>query len=117
MRRNKISTFRARLKICAIFAILPVLPIFARLFYLQTIKHENLSKTAAKEFSRSISEVGPRGTIFDGAGNVLAESIITWDCFIMKGKVKNKEEVLSQLAKTLKIQKKRLEKKYTKGKN
>ena len=61
--------------------------------------------------------MGPRGTIFDGAGNVLAESIITWDCFIMKGKVKNKEEVLSQLAKTLKIQKKRLEKKYTKGKN
>ncbi len=117
MRGNKISTFRARLKICALIGILPVLPIFARLFYLQTIKHDNLSKTATKEFTGSISEVGPRGTIFDTNGNILAESIITWDCSLMKNDIKNKEKVLSSLSKTLEIPKKKLEKKYKKGKN
>ncbi|MBU2530447.1 MAG: penicillin-binding protein 2 [Elusimicrobia bacterium] len=87
------------------------------MFYLQTIKHNNLSKIAEKEFTRFISEMGPRGTIFDINGNILAESIITWDCSIAKKDIKNKEEVLSQLAKILKIPLETLERKYSKRKN
>ena len=117
MRSNTATTFRSRLKICALIAVFPVLPIFSRLFYLQTIKHDNLSKTAAKEFTRLISEIGPRGTIFDINGNILSESIITWDCYILKKSVQNKQKVISRLSKTLQIPIKTLKKKYTKGKN
>lgn len=117
MKSNIATTFRARLKICVLMAIFPVLPIFSRLFYLQTVKHNNLSKTAAKEFTRFISEVGPRGTIFDINGNILAESIITWDCYILKKDVKNKQEVISQLSEILQIPIEILKTKYNKGKN
>lgn len=58
--------------------------VFLRLFYLQTIKHENLSRTASKSFDRLVSETGPRGRIFDAQGDLLAESIVTWDCGLLK---------------------------------
>ena len=117
MKSKTALTFRSRLKFCFLIALLPVIPIFARLFYLQTVKHDNLSKTAAKEYTRSISEVGPRGTIFDINGNILAQSIITWDCHIEKKHIKNKGKVIRELSKVLQIPIENLEKKYQRGRN
>lgn len=56
----------------------------ARLFWLQTIRHENLSETASKEFNRTVSETGPRGRVFDADGELLAESIVAWNAGAFK---------------------------------
>lgn len=55
-----------------------------RLFWLQTFRHEKLSKKASREFNRTVAEMGPRGRIFGAGGEVLAESITTWDAALMK---------------------------------
>lgn len=55
-----------------------------RLFWLQTVRHENLSEKASKEFKRTVSEIGPRGRVFDAGGELLAESIVTWDVSLFK---------------------------------
>ncbi|OGR73252.1 MAG: hypothetical protein A2089_03210 [Elusimicrobia bacterium GWD2_63_28] len=56
----------------------------ARLFWLQTFRHEKLSETASKEFNRTVSEIGPRGRVFGAGGELLAESIVTWDAGLFK---------------------------------
>ncbi len=55
-----------------------------RLFWLQTVRHENLSEKASQEFRRTVSEIGPRGRVFDAGGELLAESIVTWDVSLLK---------------------------------
>lgn len=98
-------------------AALPVIPIALRLFYLQTIKHDNLSATASREFNRTVSETGPRGRIFDSQGNLLAESIVTWNCSLFKKELENPPRALDALSAALAIPRKSLQAKYRKSKN
>ncbi|MBI4655738.1 MAG: penicillin-binding protein 2 [Elusimicrobia bacterium] len=91
------KTFRTRIKICAYLAVFPVIPISGKLFYLQTIKHADLSKTASKAVNKDIFETGPRGRILDSEGNVLVESITAWDCSILKKEVAEPQKMLHQL--------------------
>jgi cell division protein FtsI (penicillin-binding protein 3) len=78
------KTLKTRITACASLAVLPALMIGARLFWLQTVRHENLSETASKEFNRTVSEIGPRGRVFDAGGELLAESITAWHVSLMK---------------------------------
>ena len=111
------KTLRTRIQACLIIAALPAAPITLRLFYLQTIKHENLSATASREFDRTVSETGPRGRIFDSQGNLLAESIITWNCSLLKKQLQDPVRDLSALASALAIPGKELQAKFRKSKS
>jgi cell division protein FtsI (penicillin-binding protein 3) len=78
------KTLKTRIHMCAFAAGFPAVLIGARLFWLQTIRHENLSESASREFNRTVSEIGPRGRIFDGGGELLAESIMAWNAGVFK---------------------------------
>lgn len=110
-------TFQARIKICALFCVFPVLPITGRLFYIQIIKHENLSKIAISEFKGSVSQMGPRGSILDANGNILAQSIVTWNCYILKNQVQEPNRIFNEIPRILNISQKELIAKYNKSKN
>jgi cell division protein FtsI (penicillin-binding protein 3) len=75
----------------------------ARLFWLQTIRHENLSATASKEFNRTVSEIGPRGRVFDAGGEVLAESIVAWNAGLFKKDLEDPGIALPALGKALEL--------------
>ncbi|OGS14326.1 MAG: hypothetical protein A2234_05510 [Elusimicrobia bacterium RIFOXYA2_FULL_58_8] len=77
-------TLKTRITACAILAGLPVVFIAGRLFWLQTVRHEKLAVMAARSFSRTVSETGPRGRIFCPGGDLLAESIVTWNLQLFK---------------------------------
>lgn len=74
---------------CAALAALPALLIGVKLFWLQTFRHEKLSATASREFKRTVSEIGPRGRVFGAGGELLAESIVTWDVSLLKRDLRN----------------------------
>jgi cell division protein FtsI (penicillin-binding protein 3) len=111
------KTLRTRIQACLLITAVPVIPITLRLFYLQTISHDNLSATASREFNRTVSEVGPRGRIFDCQGNILAESITTWNCSLFKKELRNPPLALAALTSALSLPKKDLLAKYRKSKN
>ncbi|MBI4802342.1 MAG: penicillin-binding protein 2 [Elusimicrobia bacterium] len=111
------KTVRTRIQACLFLAALPAVPIALRLFYLQTIRHENLSETASKEFNRTVSEVGPRGRIFDAAGSLLAESIVTWDCALLKKELRDPARDIETLSSVLNLPGKELQARYRKGRN
>ena len=108
---------RTRIQSCLLLAALPAIPIALRLFYLQTIKHDNLSATASRELNRTVSETGPRGRIFDSQGNLLAESIITWDCSLFKKELEDPQRTISALAAAIAMPRSQLQAKVNKSKS
>ena len=111
------KTLKTRIQVCLFIAALPVIPIAFRLFYLQTIKHENLSATASRELNRTVSETGPRGRIFDSQGNLLAESITTWNCNLFKKELQDPPQALWALASALSIPRRELQAKFHRSKS
>ncbi|MDO8804397.1 MAG: penicillin-binding protein 2 [Elusimicrobiota bacterium] len=97
------QTLKKRIRICAGIAVLPALLISGRLFWLQTFRHENLSATASKEFSRTVSEIGPRGRVFGAGGELLAESIVAWDAGLFKKDLDEPARALTDLTRTLSL--------------
>ena len=97
------KTLKSRITVCAFLAGLPAVFIAGRLFWLQTVRHENLAGMAEKSFSRTVSETGPRGRIFSLGGDLLAESIVTWDAQLFKRDLENPEQDLAALMRALKL--------------
>lgn len=80
-----------------LFAIL----IISRFFYLQILNHEKLYNFAKKEYKRKKTEISPRGNIYDINGNILTNSIITWDVVITTNSIKDDE--IKKLSEVLNI--------------
>lgn len=79
------------------------LAIAGRLVWLQTFRHEKLSATASKEFQRTVSEIGPRGRVFGAGGELLAESIITWEAGLFKKDLQEPARAVSELTRLLNL--------------
>ena len=109
-------TLKSRIHLCAALAALAPLAIAGRLFWLQTFRHEKLSATASKEFQRTVSEIGPRGRVFGAGGELLAESIITWEAGLFKKDLDEPARAVSELTRVLKLPP-AWRKKFQKGKN
>ncbi len=102
---------KGRAKFCGFIAILTALIIAGKLFYLQTIKHEELSKITYDRVFRTISQDVLRGNFLDTNGKILAESIRSYTVAISKKYVEDKQEVFDVLETALKdIDKKQLKK-------
>lgn len=71
------------------------------MFWLQTVRHENLSATASREFNRTVSEIGPRGRFFDANGELLAESIVAWDAGLFKKDLNEPARAVTELTRAL----------------
>ncbi len=96
-------TLRSRIQFCAALAVLPSLAIGVRLFWLQTFRHEKLSETASREFNRTVSEIGPRGRIYDDNGDLLAQSIVTWDVSLSKRDLDDPARDVAALSRALSL--------------
>lgn len=95
------KTLKTRLTTGCILAGIPALFITARLFWLQTVRHENLSGMASRSMNRTVSETGPRGRIFGANGQLLAESIITWDVSLFKKDLEDQAAAVAALTRAL----------------
>lgn len=111
------KTFSSRLQVCGLTAILPVLPLSGRLFYLQAFQHQALSDFASREFSRKISEIGQRGNILDCSGAALARSLPTWSCSVLKNEAKSPARIAPALSKAAGIPVREIEEKWRAGGN
>ncbi|MBI2787699.1 MAG: penicillin-binding protein 2 [Elusimicrobia bacterium] len=87
-----------RLTVAATLALSPLLPLGARLAYLQVLRHDNLSTRASGEFARTAKEAAPRADLLDRHGRVLARSIPSWSCFVDKAMVKDPNAFGARLA-------------------
>lgn len=96
-------TLRSRIQFCAALAVIPSLAIGVRLFWLQTFRHEKLSETASREFNRTVSEIGPRGRIYDDNGDLLAQSIVTWDVSLSKRDLDDPARAVASLTRALSL--------------
>lgn len=96
---------KMRLKICGALCLLPALFVASRLFYLQTFKHEELTEKTEKSIYAYLAEDRIRGNILDVNGNILAESLRTHSCAVLKKYVNDKDAAVSVLSSVLKIPK------------
>ena len=108
---------KARMKLCGLLCLLAPLMIAGKLFYMQTFQYEEFVNKAERAIYNYLDEDRLRGKIYDAKGRFLAESVRTHSCGISKRYVKNKNETLSFLSKTLHIPKKDMERKWQRNKN
>lgn len=102
---------KGRAKFCGLIAILTAFIIAGRLFYLQTIKHEELTKITDNRVFRTISQEVLRGNFLDRNGRILAESIRSYSIAVSKKYVNDKEKTFDVLSIALKdVNKKKLKK-------
>lgn len=94
---------RLRLALAASFCLLPLVPLAIRLAKLQVMEHRDLESRASEEFSRNYEEIIPRADIVDRNGKILAQSILTWSCFLDKKMIRSPENMASKLAPFLKM--------------
>ena len=92
-----------RLTVAASMALSPLVPLGARLAYLQVLRHDNLSTRASGEFSRTAQEAAPRADLLDRQGRVLARSNPSWSCFVDKAMVKDAGAFGAKLAPLLQL--------------
>jgi cell division protein FtsI (penicillin-binding protein 3) len=109
-----------KVKIIQAITLITFFLIILRFFYIQIIKHNELSTYAKKEFKRKTTEIMPRGNIYDINGNLLATSIVKWDLVIMKNEFnKNSSSTLaiSIIARLLNMSEKEIQKKINSKNN
>ncbi len=94
---------RLRLAVAAFICLLPLVPLTARLAQLQVMQHRALETRASDEFSRSSEEVVPRADILDRNGNVLAQSIPVWSCFVDRRMAPDVEPLAARLAAIIRV--------------
>lgn len=112
-----IFDFKKRLYwVASLMMIAPAL-ITGRLFYLQLFRHDVYAAKAERTIYNSLAEDRKRGGIYDVNGRVLAQSVRTHSCGIVKKYVKDKDATLNFLSQTLHIPKKQLEEKWKKSGN
>lgn len=107
---------KTRLSVCAALCLIPPGLICARLFFLQTIRHDELYAKASSEFTDTTQKLKVRGTITDRNGAVLAQSLPTYFCSVMKNEVKKTDRVQAVLAQELKLDEGELRKKWAAAK-
>ncbi|NLO91790.1 MAG: penicillin-binding protein 2 [Elusimicrobia bacterium] len=107
---------KTRLAVCAGVCLLAPAVILSRLFFLQTIRHDELSAKASSEFIGTTQKLKVRGKISDRNGAVLAQSLPTYFCSAMKNEVKKTDALLAVLSKELELEPSALRKKWESAK-
>jgi penicillin-binding protein 2 len=101
--RYELSRFRARLWLCALFALGAFGLLAARFYFLQVLQHQHY-ETLAENNRISIVPVAPsRGLILDRNGNVLAHNFSAYTLEITPSKVENLDVTIDSLAQLVDI--------------
>jgi len=94
-------TPKDRIKLCGLICLLPAALVAARLFYLQTFRHSELTNKAERRIYTQTAENTLRGRILDHNGVVLAESLRTYAVAVSKKNVNDFDALAKALADTL----------------
>ncbi|GFO54613.1 penicillin-binding protein 2 [Geomonas sp. Red276] len=89
--------------------------ILTRLWYLQIIDTENLMDQSESNRLRFVPVAAPRGAIVDRNGKVLVSNTPSFSVAVIPQDVKNKEELVDNLARYLKLDRQEIIDKWTKG--
>ncbi|WP_428898164.1 cell division protein FtsI (penicillin-binding protein 3) [Parelusimicrobium proximum] len=115
--KNFSYNLKTRIKICAALCMVPVIAIIARLFYLQTFKYDEFSAKTDRTIYAELAEDRIRGSIYDVNGSVLAESLRTYSCAVLKKYTKDKDKSVAVLSEVLEIPKAEINKKWNSSGN
>lgn len=80
--RGGVLRGRKREKVMDCIILLVVVLIIGKLFYLQIIRGDDLSRQSAAQIAGQETELSPRGTIFDRNGEELAVSILSKSLYV-----------------------------------
>lgn len=97
------DNFKSRVLIVFIVVVLLFTLLLFRMFYIQVIDYENLSKLANNLWSRNLPITADRGLITDRNGVILADNITTSSLVVVPNQITNKEEVAKSLADILNV--------------
>ena len=91
------------IRINIIFTIITLLfiTIVLKVFYIQVIKYDKLSKLADSLWSRNLPIEGNRGKIYDSEGVVLADNKTTVSLVFVPNQIKDKEKTAKQISEIL----------------
>ena len=90
-----------RIRFVVIVVSIALLLIIGKVFYIQVISYNKLSKITEDLWSRKMTINAPRGDIVDRNGNILATSIVTTTIYVVPNQIKDKEKVAKDIAEVL----------------
>ena len=90
-----------RIRICLLAVFIIILLIIIKVFYIQVISYNKLSKLTEDLWSRKMTINAPRGDIVDRNGKILATSLVTTTIYVVPSQIENKKEVSENIAKIL----------------
>ena len=90
-----------RIRFALIVVFICFLLIIGKVFYIQVISYNKLSKLTEDLWSRSMTINAPRGDIVDRNGVILATSIVTTTIYVVPNQIENKEQVSKDIANIL----------------
>ena len=94
-------SLKARLNLVLLVASVPFLVLAGRLSYLQILQRSHLGNMASQQVEREVLVPQPRGRIVDRNGDVLAESVPSWSCWIDKKLLNESHKPVEPLIKAL----------------
>lgn len=103
-----------RLRIILGVVVLIVLALGIRLTFLQVYKNEELKKGALEQWTKGIDIKSDRGIIYDRNGKKLAVSVTSYTVWATPADIKNPEEIATQIAEILTMEKDTVLQKLTK---
>lgn len=92
-----------RIKIVLLIFIVIFISIVLRVFKIQVFDYAKLKKLASNLWSRDLEVQADRGKILDRNGLVLADNVTTTSLVVIPNQIKNKKEVVENLAKILNV--------------
>lgn len=114
---NKAFTlYSFKKRILAVFLVISFVfcSLFVRLFVIQIINGKQLQSKATDQWTRDLSIIAPRGTIYDRTGSALAVSYTTYNIYVRGREVKEPSVVALHLSEILELS---FESVYTKVSN
>ena len=98
-----LSRFRWRVLLTSLLVLVAFTLLVARLFYLQVLRHDDLTEQAENNRTAIVPVVPNRGLILDRNGIVLASNYSAYTLEITPAKVPNLEQTLDALGQVLEI--------------
>ncbi len=99
------TLFSLKKRILAVLLVISFIfcSLVVRLFVLQVINGKQLQARATDQWTRDLSIVAPRGTIYDRTGSALAVSYTTYNVYVRAREVKEKSNTAVHLSQILEL--------------
>ncbi len=102
---REVRPFRLRLLFAFGVVLVLFLVLLGRLAWLQIISRNTYEERAEKNRTMTITTQGPRGTIQDRAGRIIAKNVMSYSLEIIPDQVKNLNQTIDELSEIIPITK------------